>query len=223
VKINQAKKYLTGHSMGGFGAWSIGQKSAGVWAGIGIHAGALWWDNYSLVTPEVFQRMKNVPVYFVCGDVDGLYGINQTAYQALRDSGNTRTTFTTFSGGHVYLKPNLVGMNNWLKQFSLETPTGIKTKETELPSHYALANSYPNPFNPSTTIGFSLPEQAKIRVEIFNLIGQKIVTLVDDIKPAGEYKIVWNAKDLSSGIYFCRMHANGKSVFEQIQKLVLAK
>ncbi|NJK87895.1 MAG: hypothetical protein HC906_19955, partial [Bacteroidales bacterium] len=94
--IDPKRKYITGHSMGGFGAWYLAEKSVNKWAGLGIHAGALWYE-IGLVSEEVAEKFKNLPTYFVCGTNDGLLSINQTAYHLLKDAGNPTVEFVTFS------------------------------------------------------------------------------------------------------------------------------
>ncbi|MEW6509864.1 MAG: FlgD immunoglobulin-like domain containing protein [Bacteroidota bacterium] len=80
----------------------------------------------------------------------------------------------------------------------------------EIPNAFRLEQNYPNPFNPSTTIVFDLPVRSPLRLEVYNIIGQKVRTLVDGIQPAGRWTMVWNGRDdagapAASGIYFCRM------------------
>jgi hypothetical protein len=94
-----------------------------------------------------------------------------------------------------------------------------------LPDHFSLLQNYPNPFNPFTTIRFELPEKSQVRLEIYNILGQKIITLINEEKTAGAYYIKWNGKDLkgidvSSGIYLYKMTC-GNSV--QIRKMVLSR
>lgn len=94
-----------------------------------------------------------------------------------------------------------------------------------VPKIFFLYQNYPNPFNPVTTIRFQLPEEARVTIGIFNVLGQKVKTLVDELKPSGYYSIIWNGKDdfensVSSGIYICKMSA-GK--FVQIRKMILLK
>jgi hypothetical protein len=79
-----------------------------------------------------------------------------------------------------------------------------------LPEGYELAQNYPNPFNPSTTIEFALPEQGSVRLAVYNVLGQKIRTLIDKTLPAGSYKIQWDGcddsgKSVASGIYVYRL------------------
>lgn len=95
-------------------------------------------------------------------------------------------------------------------------------KETNLsiPALFALRQNYPNPFNPATTIEFDVPHRSYVTLELFNLLGQRIATiLAEDLQP-GTYKIPWNAKNVSSGIYFYRLHAGS---FAATKKLLLLK
>src|SRR5690606_10926242 len=74
-----------------------------------------------------------------------------------------------------------------------------------------LYSNYPNPFNPSTTIRFGLPEQAEVRITIYNTDGQEIAALLDAPMPAGTHEIRWDAAGLTSGTYFCRLQAGNES------------
>jgi hypothetical protein len=95
-----------------------------------------------------------------------------------------------------------------------------------LPTSYALAENYPNPFNPSTTVTFTVPTQSRVLVEVYNLLGQKVATLVNDIRTAGSHQTVWMAQ-APSGIYFCRMEAVGTDAppqrFIQVRKMMLVR
>jgi 5'-nucleotidase len=89
---------------------------------------------------------------------------------------------------------------------------------------YALEDSYPNPFNPSTTIRFALPAASQVSVKIYNAIGQEVATIAEGARSGGTYDITWNAKGLASGVYFCRMKATGEEgSFSAMKKLVLVK
>src|SRR3990172_4876610 len=89
-----------------------------------------------------------------------------------------------------------------------------------LPKEFNLYQNYPNPFNPSTTIQFALPKESFTKLEIFNALGEKVSTLVSETISAGTYKYEWNAKDLSSGIYFYRLSTEN---YVQTKKLLLMK
>ncbi len=81
-------------------------------------------------------------------------------------------------------------------------------------------SSHPNPFNPSTTINYSLPADGHVEVSIFNVCGQKVATLVDERLQAGEHAITWDAGGFASGIYLCRMQTAGSAI---THKLLLLK
>jgi len=131
LKIDQSRKYLTGHSMGGYGAWSIASKSADVWAAIGIHAGALQWYNVEdLLTNDRIYNLRSMPTYFVVGNSDGIYNVDFKAYNLLKDAGNQDVKFVTFTGAHVYLSENVDNMYLWLKDFENEHFTNfLESKE----------------------------------------------------------------------------------------------
>ena len=110
--------------------------------------------------------------------------------------------------------------------------TTVKDDRTILavPNEFALKQNYPNPFNPSTTIEFALPVQSRIKIKIYNLLGQVINVIYDGMKDAGYHKLNWNSDDVSgnsvsSGIYFYELSAtgfNGKE-FNQMKKMILIK
>lgn len=99
-----------------------------------------------------------------------------------------------------------------------------------LPKEFALSQNYPNPFNPSTIIKYALPVDSRVTVEIYNIIGQRVRTLVADTQPAGYHVATWDGLNgsghqLASGVYFLNMTAkgvNGQS-FNQIRKLMMLK
>jgi hypothetical protein len=79
------------------------------------------------------------------------------------------------------------------------------------PFELSLKQNYPNPFNPSTSIEYSLPLRKNVRLELFNILGQRIATLVDEEKDSGNYVATWNAAGMASGIYFCRLTIGDKA------------
>jgi len=87
------------------------------------------------------------------------------------------------------------------------------------PSKIKLQN-YPNPFNPSTVINFTLPEQSDVELKVYDVLGNEIVTLVNEEKPAGKYEVEWNASNLPSGVYVYSLRA-GTNI--QIKKMLLLK
>jgi tetratricopeptide (TPR) repeat protein len=83
---------------------------------------------------------------------------------------------------------------------------------------FFLFDNYPNPFNPETVIKYSLPQNSKVVLEIFNILGEKVITLVDEIKSAGYHEAVFNGNNLSSGIYIYRLMAISNESGERFVK-----
>lgn len=90
----------------------------------------------------------------------------------------------------------------------------------DLPESVKLNPNYPNPFNPATTISFELKEDSEVLLSIWNIVGQRVVTLVDGMKEAGEHTATWNASEMPSGIYIAQLEVGGE-VF--IRKMTLIK
>jgi len=90
----------------------------------------------------------------------------------------------------------------------------------ELPDRVELSQNYPNPFNPTTNIEFALPSAGQVKLSVFNILGQRVATLVDSFRPAGFHSVVFDGRGLSSGIYIYRLET--KSTVK-IQKMVLVK
>jgi len=94
-----------------------------------------------------------------------------------------------------------------LQRADISTDIGDDTP-IELPRSFDLAQNYPNPFNPSTTISFSVPVKSKVTLDVFNILGQRVATLVDKDLSAGRHSVVFGTEELSSGIYFYRLISN---------------
>ncbi len=107
-------------------------------------------------------------------------------------------------------------------------PTAVQTSTAAIPGRFSLEQNFPNPFNPSTTFKYELPQAGNVTLTIFNTLGQKVRTLVDGSRNAGLYSVMWNGKNengefVPSGIYFYRLAVSGKSNFTQTRKMMLLK
>lgn len=95
------------------------------------------------------------------------------------------------------------------------------------PESFELSQNFPNPFNPVTTISYQLPIKSKIRLSIYDILGNEIITLINENKDPGKYKIEFNASTLSSGVYFYRLQAlpfsNAENPFIETRKMILLK
>ena len=96
----------------------------------------------------------------------------------------------------------------------------IEHTRPHIPDRITLEPCYPNPFNPTTTIRYDVAVPSRVQLTVYNLLGQEVARLVDSRQLAGFHTITWNATGFPSGIYLCRMEAEG---FMQTRKLVLMK
>ncbi|MBN1291277.1 MAG: T9SS type A sorting domain-containing protein, partial [Candidatus Latescibacteria bacterium] len=111
----------------------------------------------------------------------------------------------------------------YLVDFDMESqrPTQVQSIK---PANFAIIGNYPNPFNPSTTIQFSLPESGLVDLSVYNIMGQKVRELVSDVLTPGIHSVVWNGNDdrsrpLSAGLYFTRLEMNGLNVYKRMMLL----
>ena len=88
------------------------------------------------------------------------------------------------------------------------------------PTSFKLSQNYPNPFNPTTVINFTIPKAGNVTLKVYNSLGQEVATLINGFKNASNYKVDFNASNLSSGVYFYTLEANN---FKQTKKMVLIK
>ena len=94
------------------------------------------------------------------------------------------------------------------------------TEAVTLPETFSLDRSYPNPFNPTTTLSFAIPVDSEVSLSIYNLQGREVVSLINGNMDAGYHSVIWNADSHSSGVYFVKMMAGE---FVNTQKLMLVK
>ncbi len=96
----------------------------------------------------------------------------------------------------------------------------VSAKEKNIPTKYQLSQNYPNPFNPTTTINYQIEKAGYVNLKVYNILGQEIKTLVNDVKAAGKYNVLFNASSLASGVYIYRLTINN---FVSVKKMELIK
>jgi hypothetical protein len=102
--------------------------------------------------------------------------------------------------------------------------SSVKQINSEIPDVFSLNQNFPNPFNPTTTIQFSIPVKSKIMLRIFDVMGKEITRLVEGYYNAGSYEVFWDASDYSSGIYYYSLSASGENNFYiETKKMALIK
>jgi Secretion system C-terminal sorting domain len=98
--------------------------------------------------------------------------------------------------------------------------TSVSRQNGTVPTAYELSSNYPNPFNPSTRFQFSISDAQFVSVKVFDILGHEVAALVNGTMSAGKYSVEWNAANVPSGIYFCRMQAGS---FTSVKKMTLMK
>ena len=139
------------------------------------------------------------------------------------DGKGTTTESTTYSFADNNLTPGSyqyrikqIDFDGTFKYYNLSETIGIG-----LPNTFVLAQNYPNPFNPSTVISFQLPVAGSVSLKVYDILGNEVATLVNEVKPAGYHSVEFNAIGLASGIYFYKLQT-GQS-FVQTKKFILIK
>jgi len=110
-----------------------------------------------------------------------------------------------------------LGDLNWFP----EQISAVNDIPNQVPTGFSLSQNYPNPFNPTTTLSFTLPRTSKVTLEVFNLLGQKVATVIDDNIKAGAHSYTFDAAHLASGVYFYTI--NVENEFFHSRKMVLLK
>ncbi|HMS34452.1 MAG TPA: T9SS type A sorting domain-containing protein [Ignavibacteria bacterium] len=131
------------------------------------------------------------------------------------DIHNYEFTEKGLNTGKYKFRLKQIDFNGNFEYFELAEEVNIGT-----PDKYELSQNYPNPFNPVTNLEFGIPEFGFVSLKIYDVIGRELVTLVNEIKEPGYYKIRFNAADLSSGVYFYKMTSGD---FVAVKKFVVLK
>jgi Secretion system C-terminal sorting domain len=185
-----------------------------------------------------FKDVPNTPFNTVAWYLDPNRGARDKATSTFTaDDDFDRRTLdyfnTTFDASYGTTSPAYSGAENGYPAGDLNWYPELKAKwengeivavnentESALPSKFSLEQNYPNPFNPSTKIVYNIPNESKVKLEIFNILGEQVATLVNEVKPAGKYTIDFNASELSSGVYIYKL-STGDQLFSK--KMILLK
>jgi hypothetical protein len=164
-------------------------------------------SNFDGIT-SIFCEAQNLPEFFDWAIVSAETGVKYPKKEFKIN--NNAQNFTLIVGSNGFLEFKLLDFR-------------------EIPRHFDLLQNYPNPFNPSTTIAYQLPVSSRIRLEVFNILGQRIVTLIDESQLPGYYNLIWNISEagvgVASGVYILRMSASGEEgrMFSNSIKMLLVK
>lgn len=149
--------------------------------------------------------------------------LNRNSYPHIEDMNNDGFQDMVIIGGENGYGYLIILFGDGLGHFT-EEPVAVSDEQLPSPEDISITN-YPNPFNPGTTISFQMKAEANVKMDIYNIKGQKVITLLNEIKPAGVNSVVWNGTDetglqVGSGVYFCKVEHSGKQLFH---KMILMK
>jgi predicted esterase len=226
--IDPDRLYISGLSMGGIGSWYFAINLP---------------TRFAALVPVAFRGdgwspspAKDIPVWAFHGTKDNVIPLTkaQALVDQFKDAGGS-VRFTIYpDGGHDgstwTVTYNNQDVYDWMLRKKRATPAAVSTDSwMPAPHEFSLDQNFPNPFNPSTTIGFGLPEASAVSLTVYDVLGREVASLVDaDALAAGYHRYDWNASGLSSGMYFYRLSATSSAHaaprnFIQVRKLSLQK
>jgi photosystem II stability/assembly factor-like uncharacterized protein len=195
---------------------SICQKSDGGYVIAGEKIYYLSQDSNQVVPPEIILKQNYTNT--------GKRIIKRSVILESRElNGFWKEVFTTFTG--PFNSVNFCNSNSAIAVGEKGIVAIYKAAFTEdtnwvAPPEKIETQNYPNPFNPSTIISFKLPEQTNVELKVYDVLGNEVATLVNELKPAGNYEAEWNASNLPSGVYIYKLRAG---TYTQMKKMLLLK
>jgi len=170
----------------------------------------LMWTTASEINNHGFdvERSYDGNIFSSIGFVNGHGTSAEIHNYAFTDKPDNNTS------GTFYYRLKQVDMNGQ------STYSQVLTVKFDVPTHYSLAQNFPNPFNPSTTIKYTVPQNGPVTIKLYDITGREVATLVNEVKTVGSYDLKFNASGLASGVYIYRMIAKD---FVSVKKMSILK
>jgi hypothetical protein len=170
----------------------------------------LYWSTASELNNHGFEIEKSSDgiSFYTIGFVKGYGTTTETRYYSFTDKIQSNAAST------IYYRLKQVDFDGKHKY------SEVLTVDYDLPKEFSLDQNYPNPFNPSTTIKYSVPKEAVVTIKLYDLTGQEVVVLLNEVKKAGTYQFGFDSGKLASGTYFYRMTSDG---FSSVRKMTILK
>lgn len=205
---------------------------------------------FNIIDPEVFQDdsmhfnvLDRQDLKMVKVGSSTSYNINLRQVSAVEDAQFNHSNIILESNSSHRIVPDWDDLQNQLVTIYIDLgndgtiddtlmvenqPTGIDDEGLiGIPDEYNLAQNYPNPFNPVTIISYSLPHLSDVTLKVYNILGQEVITLVNEQQPAGNYEVSFDAANLSSGIYLYKIQAGPSSDsgqgYTDVKKMILLR
>jgi hypothetical protein len=201
--------------------WALTSSSINVFAG--TQNGLFLSTNEGVSWTQVNKGQSFSRVFALTVSGENLYACTDAGAYVSTDNGSSWTAEPGLS------KNDIIGLAASKNFLFAATSAGVWKHQlldtdvegtNKLPKHFSLQQNFPNPFNPSTVINYSVPNLSMVTIKVYDVLGREITTLVNEEKSAGNYIVQFNAGNLSSGIYFYRMKSGS---FSQTKKFLLLK
>jgi len=236
IDIN--RQYVTGLSMGGYGTWDMVARYPDRFAAaIPMSASGdtlkanqfeylpIWNFHGAMddVVPVKGSREMNQAMINSGLNVIQTYGVADSILDN-HIANNVKHLYTEYPNGkhsiwtESYFNPRVA---NWLFSQERSPAVGIKENQNNIKNTFKINQNYPNPFNPTTSIEYFLPRMSDVRISIYDILGRKVATLLDKVQDKGDHKIVFDADNLISGIYFYQIKYDKN--LSQTKKMILLR
>jgi ligand-binding sensor domain-containing protein len=194
------------------------------WSSIELGPGGL-----SITSMASIYGSSFLPTFVAAGSDTGGFFCSLTAdgssWQPY-NGGLPNKSIHAVAADYKYADEIYVGTDEGIFAFVAGGPTRAEAKPASIPNGFRLEQNYPNPFNPSTTIRFSVPAKSRVRLTVYNLLGQQVAELANEEMSAGNFERTWNA-NVASGLYFYRIEAvsvtDPSKRFIDVKKMVVVK
>ncbi len=220
--INDPKKRLVlGDSFGGNISALISYNFPEVFGLCGLHSAAFWPNNYEVYNLIIDGEIKNINYYSVWGTYESLYS-NMRSFRDIMLSKGYSFGAQEFPEGHSWglWRANIDIMLEYFFPYST-----VSVKEKNMVNDFYLFQNYPNPFNPTTSIKYSVPHNVKnktsnVKLVVYDVLGNEIAELVNETQSAGNYQVLFDASNLSSGVYLYKIKVGN---LNSSKKMILLK
>ncbi|MCH8170611.1 MAG: T9SS type A sorting domain-containing protein [Bacteroidetes bacterium] len=222
----------------GYDQWvstGVGNSPLGGWMEVMARTRLMNWNGSASHIDSIELGSLSSPYPINWTSVDTAIFINNGWYLDPENDLGVVTVSGDYAYGRILHYPDIGTIYRWVSyrpvdttdvfQFTTEDNV-VNVNDETLPLIFSLSQNFPNPFNPSTTISFSLPVESKVSIKIYNVLGQLVKVLFDNNQSAGNHNITFKPTKLASGIYLYRIIAhstNSKEVFVDTKKLILLK
>ncbi|GJQ61371.1 MAG: hypothetical protein SCALA702_04240 [Melioribacteraceae bacterium] len=182
---------------------------------------------YDVDWPDVFTPVNGGVANMVYTGFNTTNGVASVHYHGTFPSGTQPGSLIIFGVPFETVYPESVRfqiMENILNWF--DDVTDLTPNNDDIPTEFSLGQNYPNPFNPVTTIEYSLKEEGLVNIDVFDVKGEKVKTLVNSMQSGGKHNVKFNANNLASGVYFYRVQvldSAGRIIFSANNKMILMK